>query len=107
MTRKELLYKQLGALRLEVHSSIVDAMVTTANEAFKEQWESEDKPLLQWVRVEDELPKRGMRVLAWDGINIRLLPTDVAIQTLPSDVTHWMPLPEPPLQQVKQKIESL
>lgn len=49
MTKKELLYAKLGALRLEVDSSIVDDIVAAANDAFQEQY-------LQQCNVNGSLP---------------------------------------------------
>ena len=58
---------------------------------------------IEWISVEDRLPKEGARVLVWlkgDGSNYTSIDTDrlslkkwVRWGRL---VTHWMPLPEAP-----------
>lgn len=57
----------------------------------------------EWISVKDRLPEDGVRVLTAcdDGI-VRLninkggFPAVINRQHKFSDVTHWMPLPEPP-----------
>lgn len=44
MNNKDLLYKKLNALRLEVHSSIVDDIVTTVDDLFSQP--NGSKPLV-------------------------------------------------------------
>lgn len=69
----------------------------SAVDALREQ---EDR---KWVSVEDRLPEDGVRVLtACDDGVVRLgiskggFPSVVNRSHRFSDVTHWMPLPEPP-----------
>lgn len=61
MSKKELLYKQLGALRLEVDSSIIDEIVATANAAFQEQLlqQTQCKTLLPPAEVSKKADKIG------------------------------------------------
>lgn len=61
----------------------------------------------RWVRCEDELPKRGRLVLAYRGpiAMISAMYTDGCgwrdADLFPMQgVTHWMPLPEPPKEDV-------
>jgi hypothetical protein len=62
-----------------------------------------------WISVKDELPKRGERVLAMQsspGARYLIVYIDDEIRTQQwrndcddircRDITHWMPLPEPP-----------
>lgn len=58
----------------------------------------------QWVSVKDRLPEQFQRVLIcrrrrygqlyWDNVVIDL--GHEVIQNRHGDITHWMPLPEPP-----------
>ena len=71
---------------------------------------------MKWIKVEDQLPEKYIRVLAYGyGIGCGCLGTDeLAIQFCRLDrngnfefgeydcglnATHWMPLPEPPKQE--------
>ena len=52
-----------------------------------------------WHRVEDELPKFGEYVLAWEIQGFAVVDKYVGRWGLENDgaiYTHWMPLPEPP-----------
>jgi Protein of unknown function (DUF551) len=59
-----------------------------------------------WISVEDRLPELGESVLIWDGQCRRVgfyLKTgeyyyywESTDDEYPLDITHWMPLPEPP-----------
>jgi hypothetical protein len=61
---------------------------------------------LKWISVKDRLPTEGTSCLAFfeSGIidsvyycqNSRFLLGLEGIESLYSNVTHWMPLPEPP-----------
>lgn len=52
----------------------------------------------EWISVEDELPTPNKTfsdaVIAWDGLCIRRIPLCLFNST--SEVTHWMPIPQPP-----------
>lgn len=52
----------------------------------------------EWISVEDELPTPNKTfsdaVIAWDGICIRRIP--LCLFNSASEVTHWMPIPQPP-----------
>lgn len=61
----------------------------------------------EWISVKDRLPELGERVLCTDGHCVfeqyRVLPSCVygvwdrmGLKSEMQDVTHWMPLPEPP-----------
>ena len=59
---------------------------------------------VQWISVEDKLPEAHRLVLAWDGENREKLLAayqeggqwcGIEVQA-DSNITHWMPLPEPP-----------
>ena len=56
-----------------------------------------------WHRVEDELPKFGEYVLAWEIQGFAVVDKYVGIgdgrwdlENVGAIYTHWMPLPEPP-----------
>ena len=65
---------------------------------------------MEWISTKDRLPKYGERVLVWNSIEWETGAVDeearIAIRThtnengenwdVATDVTHWMPLPEPP-----------
>jgi len=60
-------------------------------------------PVMQWVAVEDKLPKEMEWVLAYDAIGkqVRYMRRidDLGWQMgrfCIQDVTHWMPIPKPP-----------
>jgi len=52
----------------------------------------------EWISVDDELPTPNKTfsdaVIAWDGLCIRRIPLCLFNST--SEVTHWMPIPQPP-----------
>lgn len=54
--------------------------------------------VMEWISVEDELPTPNKTfsdaVIAWDGLCIRRIPLCLFNST--SEVTHWMPIPQPP-----------
>ena len=66
----------------------------------------EDAPTIAastWHRVEDELPKFGEYVLAWEIQGFAVVDKYVGIgdgrwdlENVGAIYTHWMPLPEPP-----------
>ena len=53
-----------------------------------------------WISVKDRLPENNNSVLTYsddiDGNKYRLITPNLSLQSFPSSVTHWMPLPEPP-----------
>lgn len=52
----------------------------------------------EWISVEDELPTPNKTfsdaVIAWDGLCVRRIP--LCLFNSASEVTHWMPIPQPP-----------
>lgn len=61
-----------------------------------------------WIRVEDKLPKNGERVLIYkDGFyDVLTYEGDKFYQiaaggTFYVTITHWMPLPEPPEENIR------
>ena len=59
----------------------------------------------EWISVEDRLPDEDGEYLTYDGIIYYLLDFNASlglwnvstdISTAIRDVTHWMPLPQPP-----------
>ena len=54
----------------------------------------------EWISVKDRLPDMGVPVLVWDKDGFAYVDTYVkwgwAIALAENEVTHWMPLPEPP-----------
>ncbi len=49
----------------------------------------------RWIPVTERLPEDGELVLAWSE-SLRDLGMGVLDEFEPTQVTHWMPLPEPP-----------
>lgn len=62
-----------------------------------------------WISVQDRLPKERGRYLCWFGKNTLCVGADIATylpewhgfgilesDTVLQNITHWMPLPEPP-----------
>lgn len=49
--------------------------------------------MADWISVKDRLPDRGADVLAFmrNGVETRIVACNYG-----DNVTHWMPLPEPP-----------
>ncbi len=61
---------------------------------------------MEWISVKDRLPEDGVQVLQYNPNGWRTVagfilqsgaPKGVSIDCLRSNATHWMPLPEPPL----------
>lgn len=59
--------------------------------------------MYEWISVKDRLPTTSKRVLTYrkdNGVSIgfwgNLQWSDVYYNVLLSEVTHWMPFPEPP-----------
>ena len=57
----------------------------------------------EWISVDDTLPSQAEDVLMYDGwvitigwYNLHVFETQSPDQVM-FDITHWMPLPEPPL----------
>ncbi len=52
----------------------------------------------EWISVDDEPPTPNKTfsdaVIAWDGLCIRRIP--LCLFNSASEVTHWMPIPQPP-----------
>ena len=58
---------------------------------------------MEWIKITDRLPKKEDYYLIWDGEYLDYARYDVERNqwhdeeiTIYEDVTHWMPLPEPP-----------
>jgi len=69
---------------------------------------------MEWISVEDKLPKDGQDIFTWDGANrcidkftegeshnfkiaeMVMSFGDGDTEESPDKVTHWMPLPDPP-----------
>ena len=61
----------------------------------------------EWISVDDRLPEHGdvvlcfmkfggQRLLLWDGVSSRWLGYGLGDDWKKTDVTNWMPLPNPP-----------
>ena len=52
----------------------------------------------QWIPVSKQLPEDGVRVLVYDGVLVydADYSYDYGAWEWGAEVTHWMPLPEPP-----------
>lgn len=62
-----------------------------------------DKLKNPWIKCTDNLPKQGIKCLVFDAetqcVNINILMED-AKWYVGYNITHWMPLPQPPKEQV-------
>ena len=83
---------QLAEWDIEQNKSDYEFYFTAGWQAAKAQSMSE------WISVEDELPTPNKTlsdaVIAWDGLCIRRIP--LCLFKPASEVTHWMPIPQPP-----------
>ena len=94
-----------------MHASVGDYIITGVRgekypckpDIFKQTYEPADASASPWHRVEDELPKFGEYVLAWEIQGFAVVDKYVGIGDGRWDLendgaiyTHWMPLPEPP-----------
>ena len=67
------------------------------------QQEQESKPLNGWISVKDRLPRCGDRVIMTDGVFVCEAFLSISgkwvrngIGWIESEITHWMPMPNPP-----------
>lgn len=53
---------------------------------------------MEWISIKDRLPERGQTVIAWVLMGEMLSSYHLMqyISQWNEDITHWMPLPEPP-----------
>ena len=92
----------------EAREKILDRFLAAFADGYR-LGKEDDAPTITssgWVSVEDRLPEQGERVLATDGAfvgegytncyGVWCRPNGLRWDMLDSDVTHWMPLPEPP-----------
>ncbi|MDM1720565.1 hypothetical protein [Acinetobacter towneri] len=68
-------------------------------DAFRAGWQAAKAQAVQeWISVDDEPPTPNKTfsdaVIAWDGICVRRIP--LCLFNSASEVTHWMPIPQPP-----------
>lgn len=75
-----------------------------------DQMEAADvQPVKQWISVKDSVPEAGVNVLVTDGIHMMVTWCEYVdnqclwvdnfyeyVNVRFKEVTHWMPLPEPP-----------
>ena len=74
----------------------------TLCELYSSEWQSwqaaKSQAVPGWISVDDELPTPNKTfsdaVIAWDGICVRRIP--LCLFNSASEVTHWMPIPQPP-----------
>ena len=67
----------------------------------------------EWISVKDMLPKEDNRVLVWLGIRLydyTQIDTDRLLNgrfvRWGNDVTHWMPLPNPPKEEAEKALKE-
>lgn len=56
----------------------------------------------EWIGLKEKTPEAGQEVLITDGVFINIDTWDD--EYADENVTHWMPLPEPPRRVVRKKI---
>ena len=76
-----------------------NALVYQLKESHFIAWQAaKAQSMSEWISVEDELPTPNKTlsdaVIAWDGLCIRRIP--LCLFKPASEVTHWMPIPQPP-----------
>ena len=78
--------------------------------ALKQQQEQESKPLNGWISVKDRLPLCGDRVIMTDGVFVCEAFLSISgkwvrngISWIESEITRWMPMPEPPEMEKTEK----
>ncbi|MDH2272952.1 DUF551 domain-containing protein [Moraxella porci] len=57
-----------------------------------------------WISVDEDIPPEGERVIRWDGYQVSVGTVEswfakggeLCVGFEDDDVTHWMPLPQPP-----------
>ena len=56
---------------------------------------------MEWISVKDKLPCESDNILVWEGqyCEIYLCYNRDHFERHYKDITHWMPLPEPPTDQ--------
>ena len=116
MTREEAIRTlNFGTWRDNLNSEMSDAdseplfeALDMAISALKQQQDQESKPLNGWISVEDRLPEKNQAVLGWykdnpfAGYTYGVVSWNgkgwvfVYAQRYVTNVTHWMPLPNPP-----------
>ncbi len=54
---------------------------------------------MKWINIEDELPEEDTTVLLWDSMfnTYMIASINFEPEKIDADISHWMPLPEPPL----------
>jgi hypothetical protein len=64
---------------------------------------------MEWINISDQLPPKESQLLAWNGHYIDVVYYDgIKTQTLDAgdwndaQITHWMPLPNPPISDKEQ-----
>lgn len=95
--------------RLEVYHMAIDALRYQESTKCSEVITKSDARESKWISVEDRLPEENQRVILYiprvmEGGNVRtgwLEPikmwfTDGRDRLFYKQVTHWMPMPEPP-----------
>lgn len=78
--------------------------------ALRAQQEQESKPLNGWISVKDRLPLCGDRVIMTDGVFVCEAFLSISgkwmrngISWIESEITHWQPMPEPPVIEKTEK----
>lgn len=61
-----------------------------------------------WISVDERLPEKGVKVLiCWDTGYVNIGDRFLICQYLnDKEITHWMPLPEPPEEYAKKESEA-
>ena len=77
----------------------LDMYVDKHTQTSWEAWQAAKAQAVQeWISVDDEPPTPNKTfsdaVIAWDGICVRRIP--LCLFNSASEVTHWMPIPQPP-----------
>lgn len=103
MTREEAIKHFAHYIGNECYTAKHQEACAMAIAALRAQQDQESKPLNGWISVKDRLPRCGDKVIITDGVfvseaflSIRHKWVRDGFDWIASEITHWMPMPEPP-----------
>lgn len=82
--------------RLEAERDLLKVELERADTAIKIATKALETKQPEWISVEDELPPAGVTILAFDRYGELHMHFFGNSKTAKGEITHWMPLPEPP-----------
>lgn len=88
--------------KLKTENELLKVELDRSNTVLEIVRKSIDKQNPEWISVEDELPPAGKTILTFDRyeeIHMHFFGNSKAAK---GEITHWMPLPEPPKPKAKK-----